>query len=49
MRVFTQRGPTVSSALAAIAIRGAIRTGRVRAAVTIHSAASSDVSAGIPS
>ncbi len=49
MRVFTQRGPKVSSALAAIAIRGAIRTGRVRAAVIIHSAASSDVSAGIPS
>ncbi len=47
--VFTQRGPTMSSALAAIAIRGAIRTGRLRAAVTIHSAASSEVSAGNPS
>ncbi|OCB56448.1 short-chain dehydrogenase [Mycobacterium malmoense] len=49
MIALTKRGPKVSSALAAIAIRGAIRTGRVRAAVSIHSAASSEVSAGMPS
>ena len=41
-------GATVSSALAVTAIRGAMRTGRVRAAVTIQSAASSGVSAGSP-
>ncbi|CKU26424.1 Uncharacterised protein [Mycobacterium tuberculosis] len=39
----------LSSALTATATRGAIRTGRVRAAVTIHSAASAAVSAGSPS
>lgn len=49
IKVLTQRGPTVFSAFAAIAIRGAICTGRVRAAVIIHSPASSDVNAGIPS
>ena len=49
MSALTQRGPTVFSALRATAIRGAIRTGRVRAAVIIHSAASSGVNAGIPS
>jgi hypothetical protein len=43
-----QPGPMVSSAFAATAIRGAIRTGRLRAAVTIQSAAYCGVSAGIP-
>ena len=37
------------TAFAVTAIRGAMRTGRVRAAVTIQSAASSEVSAGRPS
>ena len=40
MSALSQPGATVSSALAVTAIRGAMRTGRVRAAVTIQSAAS---------
>ena len=46
--VLTQPGATLSRALAVTAIRGAMRTGRVRAAVTIQSAASAGVSAGRP-
>ena len=49
MIAFTHPGATVSSALAVTAIRGAMRTGRVRAAITIQSAASAAVSAGSPS
>ena len=49
MIAFTQPGATVSRARAVMAIRGAIRTGRVRAAITIQSAASAAVSAGSPS
>lgn len=48
IRALTHRGPTLSRAFTAKATRGAIRTGRVRAAVSIQSAASSEVKAGIP-
>ncbi len=47
-RVDRNSGATVSNARAVTAIRGAMRTGRVRAAVTIQSAASAAVSAGRP-
>ena len=47
--VVASPGTTVFSACAASAIRGAIRTGRVRAAVIIQPAASSEVRAGKPS
>ena len=49
MIALTQLGATASRAFAVTAIRGAMRTGRVRAAVTIQSAASAGVSAGSPS
>jgi hypothetical protein len=49
MIALTHPGATVSSALAVMAIRGAIRTGRLRAATIIQSAASAGVSAGRPS
>ena len=45
----SQPGAKVSRAWAVTAIRGAMRTGRVRAAVTIQSAASAALSAGSPS
>ena len=45
----TTPGATTSIAREVTAIRGAIRTGRSRAAVIIQSAASSEDSAGSPS
>ena len=42
----TQCGATTSSPFAVTAIRGAMRTGRVRAAITIQSAASAVAKAG---